>query len=270
MSQLIWVCLSHDPLIYKVSRGLIDLEDGMPLLPGEDSFVEDTHTPPSAMSPPHKSVSLERYPSSKLFTPNRPSNIRIHSLPSICEQANPVVNEEGQHIFPRSVTPLPSPQPWKLLFNRAKARGPEKSERDYFSSRPAQPTLVRRWSEPSWVGADSVDSDFQQPEHIQQSMEAVMDIDMGGTEEEAIIDQKVYEPEPKSAEVIACEGFQHQMTSSTDLFSLQATVGFSNSKRKRGYGTDSEDDGDDVCRRTVKRSMASYHRRQLHGLLQAV
>jgi len=244
------------------------LRDGIPQTPSREpplSRAEEIQISPPAMSPPHKSVSLERYPSSKLFTPNRPSNIRIHNLPSISEHSNQAA-DEGQHMFPRSVTPLPSPQPWKLLFNRAKSRGPEKSERDYFSNRPIHPTLARRWSEPAWVSAEDI---TVQAGVSQQSMDATMDVDMSGAED--AIEERTYEPQPKD-ETLVWEGFGHQTATiqpATDLFTLQSPVSFT-SKRKRGYGTESEDDGEDVCRRTVKRTMASYHRRQLHGMLQAV
>jgi len=242
--------------------------DGMPQNPSREppaSRAEETQIPPSAMSPPYKSVSLERYPSSKLFTQNRPGNIRIHNLPSISEHSNQVAGED-QHIFPRSVTPLPSPQPWRLLFNRAKSRGLEKSERDYFSDRPIQPTLARRWSEPSWVSAEEI---TVQVEVSQQSMDANVDIDMGGVED--AIEERTYEPQPKG-DMHAWGGLEHQTATIQpvpDLFTLQSPVSFA-SKRKRGYGTDGEDDGEDVCRSTVKRTMASYHRRQLRGVLQAV
>ena len=244
------------------------LRDGIPQTPSREppvSRAEEIQISPTAMSPPHKSISLERYPSSKLFTPNRPGNIRIHNLPSISEHSNQVADED-QHMFPRSVTPLPSPQPWKLLFNRAKSRGPEKSERDYFSNRPVQPALARRWSEPSWVSAEEISV---QAEVSQQSIDATMDIDMSGAED--AIEGRTYEPRPKD-EMLVWGGFEHQTATiqpATDLFTLQSPVSFT-SKRKRGYGADSEDDGEDVCRRTVKRTMASYHRRQLIGVLQAV
>ena len=244
------------------------LRDGIPQTPGREpplSRAEEIQISSSAMSPPHKSVSLERYPSSKLFSATRPGNIHIHNLPSISEHSNQVADED-QHMFPRSVTPLPSPQPWKLLFNRAKSRGLEKSEKDYFSNRPVQPTLTRRWSEPSWVSAEEI---TVQAEASQQSMDATMDIDMSGAED--AIEERTYEPQPKD-EILTWGGFEHQAATiqpATDLFTLQSPVSFT-SKRKRGYGTESEDDGEDVYRRTVKRTMASYHRRQLHGVLQAV
>lgn len=244
------------------------LRDGIPQTPSREpplGRAEEIQISPPAMSLPHKSVSLERYPSSKLFTPNRPGNIRIHNLPSISEHSNQVADED-HHMFPRSVTPLPSPQPWKLLFNRAKSRGPEKSERDYFSNRPVQPILARRWSEPSWVSEEDTAIQAEVP---QQSMDVAMDIDMSGAEDS--IEESTHEPQPK-AEMLAWGGFEHQTATiqpATDLFTLQSPVSFT-SKRKRGYGTENEDDGEDVCRRTVKRTMASYHRRQLHGVLQAV
>ncbi|RPB19462.1 hypothetical protein L211DRAFT_853116 [Terfezia boudieri ATCC MYA-4762] len=229
------------------------------------SRAEEIQISPTAMSPPHKSVSLERYPSSRRFTTNRPGNIRIHNLPSISEHSNQVVDED-QHMFPRSVTPLPSPQPWKLLFNRAKLRGQEKGEKDYFSNRPVQPTLSRRWSEPSWVSAEDI---TVQAEFSQQSMDGTMDIDMSGAED--AIEERTFEPQPNH-EMLAWRSFEHQTATiqpATDLFTLQSPVSFT-SKRKRNYSAESEDDGEDVCRRTVKRTMASYHRRQLHGVLQAV
>lgn len=242
--------------------------DGIPQTSSREASViraEGSQTPSPPMSPPHKSVSLERYPSSKLFTANRPGNIRIQSLPSISEQSNHPTDED-QHMFPRSVTPLPSPQPWKLLFTRAKSRVPEGGERDYFSNRSVQPTLARRWSEPSWASTADI---TVQPEFSQQTMDATMDIDMSGVEE--ITEERTYELQPKN-EMVGWGGSRHQTTATqpaTDVFSLQPPVSFVN-KRKRGYGADSEDDGEDVCRRTVKRTMASYHRRQLHGVLQTV
>ncbi|KAF8421330.1 hypothetical protein BGX38DRAFT_1280051 [Terfezia claveryi] len=242
--------------------------DSIPQTPSRDtplSRAEEIQISPFAMSSPHKSVSLERYPSSRRFTTNRPGNIRIHNLPSISEHSNQVVDED-QHMFPRSVTPLPSPQPWKLLFNRAKLRGPEKGGGDYFSNRPVQPTLSRRWSEPSWVSAEDV---TVQAGDSQQSMDGTMDIDMSGAED--AIEERTYERQP-SHEMLAWGSFEHQTATvqpATELFTLQSPVSFT-SKRKRNYSAESEDDAEDVCRRTVKRTMASYHRRQLHGVLQAV
>ena len=211
----------------------------------------------------HKSVSLERYPSLKLYSPNRPGNIRIHSLPPISEQSNPTGNDD-LNLFPRSITPLPSPQPWKLLFSRAKSRIPEQSERDYFTSRPVQTTAIRRWSEPPWVSADDT---ILPSEAIifHQRLDAAMDIDMIETKEPEEQPQALLKHELLLGEIqyppVTVEG-------RSDCPNVHPTV-CRITKRKRGYGTDSEDDGEDVCRR-VKRTLAGYHCNQLHGVLQAV
>lgn len=227
---------------------------------------EENQTFLSAMTPPgaHKSVSLERYPSSKLYSQNRPANIRIHSLPPISEQSN-LTSNDGLNMFPRSITPLPSPQPWKVLFSRAKSRIPEKTERDYFSSRPVQTTAIRKWSEPSWVSTDEA---ILPTEDIifHHSVDAAMDIDMNETDEPGERTQLSLKDEHLGG------GIQYPpptVEGRSDCSNVHTKV-FGITKRKRGYGTDSEDDGEDICRRRVKRTIVGYHCNQLHGVLQAV
>ncbi|KAF8470243.1 hypothetical protein BDZ91DRAFT_42685 [Kalaharituber pfeilii] len=249
------------------SRNDYGCQDGAIGTPSSNSPLSrmvEVPVSPTPMSPTgmHKAVSLERYPSSKAYSPNRPASIRVQSLPSISEQSNNAVDED-QQMFPRSVTPLPSPEPWKVLFHRAKARDHEKMERDYFSTHPILATPAPYSLRRSMLATEELNAASGEV----QQLETSMDIDMGGIEES--IEERSHKCQPKDE--IKWAGFRSRPNTpemSTDFLNLQTKVSFAN-KRKHGYDTD-DDDGDEVCRRTVKRTMANYHGHRLHGLLQAV
>ena len=249
--------------------------------PPSDYKTVDVSLPTMSPQQTYKAVGLERYPLSKLPSPTRPSAPRVNSLPSICEQSTTAV-DHNHTIFPRSITPSPSPQPWKLLLQRAKAREygkpheRAKSENDYFSAwtTPVDTAAdTSRWPISTWsaMGGDGFQRSSS-PDSLQYS-DTEMDIDMGGIIE-SDDESSTYEREEQKTksdhrdwEILRPEILQPQ-------FRLQPAEVSISSKRKRGSDLDGEEsDIEEGCRRAVKRTdfaMANYHRRRLHGLIQAV
>ena len=223
-------------------------------------------------SPPHKAVGLERYPSFPLFTPARPTNLRLHSLPSISEQSSGVIVDEDLPMFPRSITPSPSPPPWKVLFQRAKDREQPKQEREYFSSRPCHATPMPRWidcayvSSPEEVELSEGDSNDDQP-----TFDTCMDMEMDVSDERSELVYPISEQKAKT-EILTWESpvYHPRVETHLDHFVLPPPVVFFDNKRKRGYEVDAEEEAEETCRRNIKRPMATYHRNHLHALLQAV
>ena len=281
------------------------------------SPLASSWTPTEMNSPPfsgamHKPIPLERYPSSKFFSqPHRPrpSNIRLPSISESSYTANAVVNggdgDSDFPMFPRSITPLPSPPPWKLLFQKAKARegvdgrgtgAGTGGNGDYFSSRPVQgdvaPVMAPRWFEQHESGlegradVDTIESPVSplsggvvggeaQSYDTGMSMDVDMHMDMGGMVEKGGRGpsqlQSHHPPfsTPLSHTEFINVQFQHQVPSKINIPTPATT------KRKRTYDPDGIEDDDEVCRRSVKRpmAMASYHRHthaMYQGLVEAV